>query len=372
MTKKRTIRLATGLSIWLSVMAMATNAGQVQKKDSIVKQGVMLSELTLDRPLGSDGSWVELYNPSKKPVSLNGVTIVCDGKALYSFPKGINLPDKGIILVRFSSVEAKVGKVARAFQRTNSLTIHTKCLLKSQKPDPKNRQAGCCALVVQVESKPEKVLDYVQWGRTELTGKKRRLRQRAAEQRRWPSDVEGVYIGLKKIIGPALVSADRMAVLSRVIFGPSPNRSWSSGPRCWLVLPEISGTPSRGNMVPPPILHSPWMGAGIATDQDLQISVRLMVSMPSLVHSHHKHHKSGKHGKEKNIPQNSPETKHLPFRVQIAKDPHFREVVFDGRFGSVGCIKEGQLKPGRYYARVRMDVRHVSTNWSDAVFFRYQ
>jgi hypothetical protein len=112
------------------------------------------------------------------------------------------------------------------------------------------------------------------------------------------------------------------------------------------------------------------MGAGIATDQDLQISI--LSRGVGLEHLHWKPDASDKGDKEKGADPKPSKAEALPFRVQIARDPHFREIVHDARFAGLGSIKEGRLKPGRYYARVRMDIGHVSTNWSEPIFFRYE
>lgn len=365
MARRRRTQVAGRVLICLSVVALVASAGVGPGKESPIKRGLMLSELTLDRQVGSEGSWVELYNADTKPVSLNAVKIVCNGKAIYSFPEDIDVPSRGIVLICFSSSEGKVKRAAQSFQRTNSLTLHAKPVLKFRKPDPKERQAGCCALLVGGEGKASRMLDFVQWGRATLKGKAGELCQRAAKQRLWGG--EGVYIGLKQMTGFLMAVRDEVAVLCRVHFGIRPR-----GAECWLVLSENSGTPGRGNLIPPPVLHSPWMGAGIATDQDLQISILFRVM--GLEHFHRKPDASDKGDKDEKGKRESSKTETLPFRVQIAKDPHFQDIVWDGRFEITGkgSIKQGQLKPGRYYARVRMDIGHTSTNWSDGVFFRYE
>lgn len=322
---------------------------------------LVLSELTVDRPPGQDGSWVELYHPGTNMLEAAGVTISCNGRTVFTVPPGVTVPPKGLLLIRFARGKRPAVDTAASFRQANSATLWATPAPPARKgEDGKKRRPGYCAVFASPKQGSESICDYVQWGRD--GAHKQQALAWAAKARLWPPDAV-VYVGVNPRPGDRPVPRlQDGAVLCRFDF--SPQRVHRVGNHC--VRPERMATPGRGNTLPPPDMRFPWPGAGIAADQDLLISVGMRVVVPEPAHVHGGP-ETGKGKDEKKKPEPG-----KPFRVQLARDPHFREIAYDGRFSARGVIKRTALAKGKYFARVRLDGERVSTSWSEPIFFGYE
>ena len=335
--------------------------GKASPASPTTSKKLVLSEVTVDRPPGQDGSWVELYYPGTDMLEAGGTTISCNGRSVFTGPLGVMVPPKGLLLIRFARGSRPAVDAAASFRQANSATLWaTPAPPAGKGEDGKKRRPGYCAVFASPKQGSESIRDYVQWGRDGVH--KQQALAWATKARLWPPDGV-VYVGVNPRPGDRPVPRLRDgAVLCRFDF--SPQRMHRVG-NCYLVL-ERMATPGRGNPLPPPDVLFPWPGAGIAADQDLSISVGMRVVVPELAHVHDGP-EMGKGKVEKKNPEPA-----RPFRVQLARDPHFREIAYDRRFGARGVIKRTALAKGNYFARVRLDTERVSTSWSEPIFFGYE
>jgi hypothetical protein len=121
----------------------------------------------------------------------------------------------------------------------------------------------------------------------------------------------------------------------------------------WIVCTPRYVTPGAGNVVPPPLIHSPYSGGGHAADGPLNVTFRWLDVPPTVVYG--------------------ADTADKHYHFQIATDPMFEHIVFDARYGGgADSIPQGQLKAGAYWARVRYDSPKLSTAWSEPIHFTYR
>ncbi len=82
---------------------------------------VVLSEISLEVPLGKTGSWIELYNRSSEEVNIGGLQVEGAGKVLAQFPSQFTVPARALVLLHFKDEVERDWKIDR--ERRPSVTI---------------------------------------------------------------------------------------------------------------------------------------------------------------------------------------------------------------------------------------------------------
>jgi len=313
-----------------------------------------LSEVTLDGADGSADWWVELYNSSDRAVDATGVTVVVSGKAVATVPgadpaknvQATTVPPRGLLLIRLDRKEAHAEPpAAPAPARTPTITVSPS--YPQGRPPAPDREPGYCALFDAPSLTREALVDLAQWGHFEQ-GKPRPdwpHEKWAEKQEVWERD-RGVSIGVPEVPGekmppPAGSTICRHQFSSRRANG-----------EMWIVCRPTYTTPGAGNVVPPPLIHSPF--GGHAADGPLMVSFR-WYDIPRL------------------IAYGADTSAEKPYHFQIAIDPMFERIVFDTRYpDGAQSIPQGQLKAGGYWARVRYDSPRLSTGWCEPRPFYYR
>ena len=336
---------------------------------SCVVRPLLLSEVAIDK-LGADGGWVEIYNRSDQTVNAGGIQVFSSDKELATLPEDILIPARGILVIRWGAAvdSGQISeRLTESFSRENAATLLFPPVSTSPKmADSGERSPGECALVGPAGQEQSRCYDYLRWGRQHSV-RDSAWAKAAAEAEIWPPH-DAVYVGIAP--RPGDPPAPKPGVVCRMGF----SAEYGFAEREWVLLPISLATPGKGNPVPPPMLHSPSKGDGIASDQDLAISLRPWTTTP--LSSVHQDRTTGTAGHDHDTvigtKGEEDETNPLPYRMQIGADPHFREVVIDRHIARATTIKSGLLPPGKYFVRVRMDIATVSTDWSEATFFTYR
>jgi len=307
---------------------------------------IVLSEMTVDVPPGTEGSWVELYNRSSRKVPMEGLTLVCNGRRVFSFPKDLMLPPKGLVVVNFTR-GGTTHAVDDSLRRRNSMTIQT-APLSREKEGPPERKPGYVALFAGKQLKKNDLLAYLRWGQSSTDKPHGEHFKWAVNRELWLENT-ALYVGLSS--GPGKRIFQSPVIATRLMFSAVRNPA-----AVWYVKSEELATPGRGNPVPSPKLMSPAQGRTIMKEDQLTLSWW----KPSVID------KIPEHYKEKAGKQRKPST-----RIQIASDPHFRHVCYDEHVPSGTVLDEDVLEPGRYFARIKQEFGPVSTDWSRTSFFKY-
>jgi hypothetical protein len=321
----------------------AQDKGSVQKatagKDPVIST-VALSEMTLDQTLGSNGSWVELWNPANKAIDLENHALLIDGKEVRPFPKGLVLKAKGFVVVRFEKHEAVgVNDLMQSLRKANSTIVWHDPIISAET----KRRPGFCALYASNKaSTPRHLLDVVRWGDKYSKIPSDQDESLVQEQKAGLPAVEAIDIGLTwpSRAGP-IVPLDK-SVLKRLKFKGS-----KSNCSDWAVMEEELASPGAGNLLPPPVV----MGSvGGSMQDDTSITTRIGFTI-NLGHEFFEL-----------LRVRSKDSK--MYRFQIATDPHFVNVIMDQRVNDRYRPANNYLKPGSYFLRGSFDDCGISTDWS--------
>jgi hypothetical protein len=315
-----------------------------------------LSELKLDGVDGTDSWWVELYNTSNQAFDAAGVTIVVNGKVIATIGlteagkanESTKVPARGLLLVQVDSkkqdASPRNGATRPKYLERPVVTVIPPT---PKEPPAPQRQVGYCAIFTSAELTQDGLIDYVQWGWAYRAKPRPNWPHSkwAAQRGLWPLD-DGIPIGL--FIAPGESGPPPLgSSICRYQFA-----SQQIGRKMWMACPPKYATPGACNVVPPPLVHSPF--GGHAADGPLCVSF-MWLDIPPLLSC---------------VGDNSAKT---PYHFQIAADAMFEEIVLDIRYsGGVKSIPQGQLKNGDYWARVRYDSPKLSTSWSHPRPFSYR
>ena len=350
------------LGIYLSITSFSDDA-QEQRND------VVFSEMTIDSPPGDDGSWVELYNRSEKPVKLGGYTIVCNNKNVLTFPESqyLILNPKRLAIVRFDKNAKEI-----TGDPVNSSEIITPPYSAIVKMDPKiapkkntyarhnnpyilQRSPGYCAIFKKGGINKENLIDYVFWGEGECVDSYKSVLNGEhslwAKEKRFWNESGGIEIGLDPNPTEVSYSYAYMAI-QRKLFSKDTELN-----DAWLDESLSDATPGEGNLWSPlsPIFTS---------SSHLYLGEKLKVDAFGYAYDRHLYEflkANDSNGKEK-----------IEIRLQIAKDPHFEEIIYNKLIPPEKEIDDYDFTLGTYYARVRIDMDKVCTDWSKALRFTYK
>jgi len=321
-----------------------------------LSMGLVISEMTIDAPPGAEGSWIELYNPGAESLQVENTTVVYNGREVYRMPQLSVLP-KALVLVRFSKeVPEREREWERRkkenpklplhpwwrmdeFARENACVLWTTPVIDWKNPTRyEERKPGCCAVFRSADLREEEMLDFVFWGASWVRDKVDATHRMWAEKRGLWAPTGATIQTLPAI--PCWIPPIP-GVLARMSFGEDLHRV-----DAWIGYGERNASPGTGNHWPPPWLEYP-RGSLDPTDPfavqwNSYIPRKLLMKDP------------------------------LPGRLQVARDPHFQEVVMDIRVPIDPVFPEGvDLAPGKYYARTKCEAGPISTDWSETEFFSY-
>ena len=350
----RTISKVQRLAVTLVALGACARSADVPATRTVV-----FSEMTVDAVPGNDQSWVELYNSSSATVTLAGHTVVCNDRVLITFPAGWVMPGKALLLLRFAAgTPAGPGKAAPTLDGWLSrvapigLTVQLPAVgpgdaTPSTRP---SRQRGYAVLLASPELPTAQVLDYVYWGEAPPFDYQTPFSARAVQEHLWGKTEAGppdtgywpVRVGMLYPDGEIMYwGPEKDAVIARLVFSPE-DLALGIG---WQVMRGEDSTPGCGNTVwPPPQLR------GLArcyTGEGLNLSLY-------------------RDDCEWRPPGG------FRIHLQIAVDPHFRDLIVDETSGSAGVHHYDEakfLKDVCYYARVRGVGTTIVTGWSSAIWF---
>ena len=344
---------------FISLLLVCFLAGSAySNENSTGSSEIVFSEMTVDSPPGDDGSWVELYNRSNSNVKLDGYTIVCNAQNIFTFPAlNIIAKPKEIILIRFeknveelklnrhdlSSIKTGISSRKVKYDPHN---IIRKGLIGQQHPIVKQRSPGYCALFSSTNIISENLIDYVSWGRSKfLKGVvDTDVNRWAISNELWRSG-DGISVGIDPLFGESFFP-EYIAIQRLGGFIPCHDST-----KYWRAVFLTAATPGKGNFWPP--LTAPFLVDGSL----LHIEDRLRVSVFSYgYYEPFFHFMKGED---------------IKIRLQIAKDPHFEEIIYNKLIPPTATIEDYDFKVGTYFARVRIDTDKVSTDWSPVSSFRY-
>lgn len=332
------------------------------------KNDIVFSEMTIDSPPGDDGSWIELYNRGESPVKLGGYTIVCNNKNVLIFPESqyLILNPKRLAIVRFDKNAKEI-----TGDPINSSDIIAPVYSAIVKMDPKiapkkntyarhknpyilQRSPGYCAIFKNGGVCKDNLIDYVFWGEGEcldsyksvLTGE----HSLWAKEKRFWNESGGIEIGIDP--HPTEVSYDHayMAIQRKQF---SQNTELND---TWLDESLSDATPGEGNLWNPlfPIFTS---SSHLFLGEKLKVNA-FGYAYDKRLYGFLKTNGSNNRGE-------------IKIRIQIAKDPHFEEIIYNKLIPPEKEIADYDFTPGTYYARVRIDMDKVCTDWSKALRFTY-
>jgi len=341
---------------WAMAGALVEDAGPAGGAPSV---GLVISEMTIDAPPGAEGSWIELYNPGAESLQVENTTVVYNGREVYRMPQ-LSVPPKTLVLVRFSK---EIPEREREWERRkkenpklppqpwwrisisgNACKFWALPVFEWKCPRQREeRKPGYCAVFRSPDLREENLLDLAFWGTSwKKEGVDTTYRTWAEKQGLWPSTKTTiqVYTGPDLFIG-AWVPAFP-GVLARMDFSKELHRG-----DAWIVYGEHAATPGAGNRWPAPWLGSPSSGVYLAPTDPLYVSWETFIPIRLL------------------------EKESRPARFQVARDPHFQDVVMDIRVAPHTLLEDVDLEPGKYYARIKCEAGPISTDWSETEFFEY-
>ena len=328
------------------------------------------SEMTVDKCPGEEGSWIELYNPTEEKLPFKDFSIVCNNKEIFSsknFKGNLKfLPPYCFIVIKF------VKKVNRnKYPNGISLSLYKRQVtyyvkaLENIKLDPtpmfklfdgtfkkywrKNRCPGYCALFVNSKQTKENLYDYVTWGSIiyyppypEIF--KNKIASWAEEKNiKFFGDLG---IGIDTLFGGYY--AEGKAGIARIGFKDHSNLSWKviGDYTTFDGYEKTLFSPGKANPLQDSIIISPGNGENVNADEIKYFRFSIDSRLTHL---------------ENNI----------KVRYQLAKDPYFEKIVFDGENKTAPKILKKILAPGTYYMRAKIDMKKYQTNWSPTVVFKY-
>ena len=329
---------------------------------------VVFSEMTIDTPPGDAGSWVELYNRGEKAVKLGGYIIVCNNQIVLTFPenKYFVLNPRRLTVVRFDKNAKEI-----TGDPINSSDIIVPAYSAIVKADPdiahrkgifvrhKNqyilqRSPGYCALFKDGGVSKENLIDYVFWGEGEMAKYYKNILGEehniwAKEKGIW-NGFGGVVIGIDPSDAGPCYSHAYMAI-QRKIFTKKTELCDT-----WQDEPLKDASPGEGNIFLP--LSTDFIfGSCLTLGEKLKIDAFGYGYDPRLYEFLKA---NGSNDEEK-----------IKIRLQIAKDPHFEEIIYNKLIPPEKEIDDYDFTLGTYYARVRIDMDKVCTDWSKALSFTY-
>lgn len=319
---------------------------------------IEFSELTVDAPPGDNGSWVELYNTSDKKEELDGYTIVCNNKKVFTFPAtNLIIQPRGIILIKFNKKERGYSFLEHVFfaspnalqVKTNPDIIGKEGAIAKKDKYIKQRSPGYCALFKSSEINSNNLVDYVLWGREEFLNKypneiSKTQNNWAQKHKIWQS-FEGIKIGIDPPIA-GLCYFNENIILKRKLLSKTIERQ-----KYWSVEYLRNATPGTGNLWSSNLF--PFLAGDI-----YNVGEKLRIS-------------AFRFYKDKRIFLML-KGKKIMIKLQIAKDPHFEEIIYNKLVPPKTTIEDYDFKAGTYFARVRIDMDEVSTDWSPVSSFRYK
>ncbi|MGB2613886.1 MAG: hypothetical protein WBD63_00775 [Phycisphaerae bacterium] len=319
--------------------------------------GLVISEMTVDVPPGAEGAWIELYNPGAESLQVEITTVVYNGREVYRMPQ-LSVPPQALVLVRFSrevpererewerrkkenpKLPAQPWWQSRALGGSNAIELWAPPVFDWKCPTQyEERKPGCCAVFQSADLREEEMLDFVFWGDASTRDEVDATHRTWAEKRGLWAPTGATIQTLPAI--PCWIPPIP-GVLARMSFGEDLHRV-----DAWIGYGENRASPGAGNRWPPPWLECP---GGMTLDPTDPFVVQWSSYIPS------------------NLLKKDP----LPGRFQVARDPHFQDVVMDIRVPIAPVFPEGvDLAPGKYYARIKCEAGPISTDWSEAEFFSY-
>jgi len=340
---------------------------------------LVFSELTVDKVPGDDGSWIELYNRGTGSVDAEGFVIVCNNRKIFTFPK-VLIPSKYFVLIKFakdadgSIQDDPLERVIRCFAKSQINRVKadyekigkSPFILKECSESEKERVPGYCALFDKRIVK-DNMLDYVAWGEGYYLNKfsdsiiNKKHFQWALDKKIWQKgfshEFKGVFIGIEGGPGNDPWPKDN-AVIARMDF--SKNKHVNN---CWqVVCPHLS----EGN--PDPVVDqkitpgkpNQWFVPSINVAEDCKNDKSVIVIFENRFTIDHRRFDLAKEEK-------------VCFRVQIAKDPYFEEIIYDKKTELPSLIDKKLLEPVHsYFLRARVEMKKCQTGWSPISSFTYE
>ena len=300
---------------------------------------VVISEFPLLPMPGPEGTWVELYNRSPAKIDIGQHHLTCNGKRLVTFPKPLVLPGRSLLLVRFAASHAKRWHLEEGAANSQVATVPA---LVADRGEATRVRPGFLALESPVKDGLDQLADYVRWGRFRLASDGG-YHPRATKAGVWPREGgEPLYVGLS-IRGKIQPLPDGEKVFSRLSFRPEFDQG-----AAWAILPMASASPGHGNLALPPPEPELLNGADVYAGDGLPVRCRLPV-----------------------VPGQAGVMAHAVFRFQLARDPHFEEIVstVDSK-ESAHVFPDNLVPPGGYYLRIRWLAPGIGTAWSPPLFLR--
>jgi hypothetical protein len=340
---------------------------------------LVFSELTMDKTPGDDGSWVELYNRGEGSVNAEGVVIVCNNRKIFTFPKAL-IPSKYFVLIKFAkdadgSVQHDpLERVIRCFVKSQANRVKadyrkidkSPFILEVCSESEKERVPGYCALFDKRIGK-DNMMDYVAWGKGYYLKKfsdsiiNKKHFQWALDKKIWQKgfshEFKGIFIGIEGGPGNDPWPKDN-AVIARMNFSKNEHIN-----NCWqVVCPHLN----EGNPDPvadqkiTPGKPNQWFIPSVNVAEDWKNDKAAIVIYENRFTIDHRRFDLAKEEK-------------VFFRVQIAKDPYFEEIIYDKKTELPAAIDKKLLDPAHcYFVRARVEMKKCQTDWSPMASFTYE
>ena len=324
---------------------------------------LVLSELTVGTTLGSDGSWVELYNSSDTPIAMEGVSLIVAGKQVKPFVKGQVLAEKSFVVVRFFNLPKKqitLSEWVSAIQSQNFATTYHAPVTKQAKLQP-----GFCALYRTGQSdKTPTLIDYVHWGASiDYMRLKQKFMpsihyQRAVKVGCWDA---GKYIGVRIGIDPrpGEILAPGHSMLTRVLFDPVHGHCESWVWRTEKDVPHIPpASPGKANTMSR-VYMSP---SGWTFGRTDKIGFSVQPTRYECTAFWKQIRGTGKTTLDE-------EALKTVVHLQVSKDPHFQTLVYETRCSWRIMVADSEFQAGKYFVRGRYACKNLTTSWSEPSMF---
>lgn len=352
-----------------------------------VSKPIVFSELSLDNPPGGTNSFLELYNRSEKPISLGGYTIVSDSQDLFRFPDEFEAPPHSIILLRFKGDSAfdNGTNYTVSYRGEDRVVLWGKATSEYEVPEgSKERASGYCMLFSSQEQKKDTLKDLVAWGTND---EYRRILQENGDHikcHNWALENE-IWKGHPVFVGGEAGQLGKLgvkvpeppAVLQRLTFEQP-----FYGNGVWAILSKKMASPGAGNPWPVPWATIPMSGVRLPAPKPpmglphADFGWGVPVGLSREVIKSKRPFKGPTLRRDGPVPSfqelSAPEEWPTVARLQVAEDPHFENLKFNGMIHNYFRIPEKNLSPGKYYARMRIETEDISTDWSDTVWFFYE
>jgi hypothetical protein len=352
MRRELSIRLTTAAMACLALAPRLCAGGARAVGTAAEDKSLILSEITIDCPPGTDGSYVEIYNRSDSVVALAGLQVLCNDFVVATTPEMASLLPKCFVLLQYTRHPYHM-KAFRAHKYPSAQI----CVDLEPVAGPVTSEAtgerrpGYVALLGPGSPVVAPVLDYVAWGLSAWTHLHASIRERSRKSGVLPSDPDGpgsTHVAMDAV-GGSVRNLSVQAIAQRLCFSLSEQdeRFWSPSQREY-------GTPGHGNRLQPPLL-------GYLGFASIPGPLKPAISLPLLPNSFR-------------TPLMRREGNYRRFyRAQVAAEPHFEDVLIDVPLPARDAsIPLDTLKPGSYFVRVRIDCNGLPTDWSIEQRFTYE